>query len=81
LRVALELHFFVTEASIDQAVQRHGIGGLRGAGKAGQQRDGQKRLLHLNPQNGEMKGALRGAAEHRGPSHAATLNRAAMHWA
>ncbi|MNQ93541.1 hypothetical protein D3C85_1090130 [compost metagenome] len=41
LRLAVEFHVLVADTGIDQAVQRHGVGGLRSAGKTGQQRDSQ----------------------------------------
>ncbi|KAG1245099.1 hypothetical protein G6F65_021425 [Rhizopus arrhizus] len=41
LRHPIELHLLVADTGVDQAVQRYGVGGLRGAGKACQQRDGQ----------------------------------------
>ncbi|MNX82291.1 hypothetical protein D3C86_1140150 [compost metagenome] len=77
LRITLELHFFVADTGIYQAVQRNGVGGLRCPGKAGQQRHGQKRLLHINPQNGEMKGTLRICRANDGYLRAAAYRRAA----
>ncbi|MNJ67778.1 hypothetical protein D3C77_639760 [compost metagenome] len=37
----IELHLLVADTRVDQAVQRYGVGGLRGAGRACQQRNGQ----------------------------------------
>ena len=39
LRLAPELHLLVADTGVDQAVQRHGISGMRGTGETGQQRD------------------------------------------
>ncbi|CFN75929.1 Uncharacterised protein [Bordetella pertussis] len=41
LRLALELDLFITEAGIDEAIQRHRVGSLRGTGETRRQRHGQ----------------------------------------